>query len=74
MAFIYLIKHNTNKISFTNSKMETLGQITELEMIKSLWQGVQSFIFKYGDFLGENEIIKNDFDSSLENFKKQFNL
>ncbi|WP_157464551.1 hypothetical protein [Crocosphaera chwakensis] len=54
--------------------METLGQITELEMIKSLWQGVQSFIFKYGDFLGENEIIKNDFDSSLENFKKQFNL
>ncbi|MGB3757945.1 MAG: hypothetical protein WBA07_16455 [Rivularia sp. (in: cyanobacteria)] len=69
-----LVKETSNKFRLTNLKSEIIDEMTRLQLIESVWQEVKAFMFKYGDSIDEDEIIKNDLTDSIKEFEKQFNF
>jgi hypothetical protein len=70
----FLIKIQANQLRLTSVKNKLIDEITQLDLVNVVWKEVKDFISKYGCFLDENEIVKDDLTSSIETFKKQFNL
>ena len=70
----FIVKQALNKFKITNLKSEIIDEVTQFELVEAIWQEVKAFMLKYGDFLNEKEVVKNDLTYSVEEFKKQFNL
>ena len=69
-----IVKQRSNQFKLTNLKSEIIDEMTRLELVESFWKEVKSFVLNFSDYLGEDEIVKNDLTVSIEEFKNQFNL
>ena len=62
----FIVKKSSNRLILTSVKNEVIDEVTELELVESIWKGVSSFMLQYGNLLNEKEIVKNDLTISIE--------
>jgi len=70
----FIVKKPSNKLILTSVKNEVIDEVSELELVEEIWREVKLFMLKYGNLLSPEETVNNDLTSSIEKFKKQFNL
>ena len=58
----------------TEIKNNKIYEGSQSRIVASIWRGVKDFILEFGDYLDNDEIIVNDLNSSMEEFREEFKL
>ncbi|MDQ3684470.1 MAG: hypothetical protein M3430_02550 [Acidobacteriota bacterium] len=66
-------KTNQNSLAIT-SDIEPIDEVTQSEIVLAVWNGVNNFISFYGHHIDADDLVSDDLDSSIDEFRKTFNL
>ncbi len=74
LFFVKNFGEKENKLILKDSESVEILTLKENDFVYSIWNGVKIFVSEYCRFLNEEEIIYNDFQNSIKDFKKEFKL
>lgn len=73
-SFQFFLFKEKDEIVLRATNGQEVDRLTQLELIKAIWEGTREFTLKYSQFLEEKEIVYKDLHDSIKEFKKQFSL
>jgi glutamate-1-semialdehyde aminotransferase len=71
-SFQFYVKRENSNLVIKDSFNRKIDEVSSLQLVHSVWEGVQEFLSKYGHYIGSEEMVYEDIKYSTEEFKKVF--
>lgn len=69
-SFQFYLKREEKTLVLTNNRSNRVDSVTSSELSRSIWEGVNDFLSKYGHYITLEELIYDDLCYATEEFKK----